>query len=65
MAEGWDLGQGYLKKPFVVEDGYVAVPDGPGLGIELNDEVVAERAYAGDWDTPRLTHDDDGSFAEW
>lgn len=29
-----------LVKPFVQKDGYVDVPDSPGLGIELNPEVI-------------------------
>ena len=65
MADGWDRGQGYLKHPFVVHEGYVALPTGPGLGIEVDEEVVRQRAYAGDWDTPRLFHADDGSVADW
>ena len=32
------FGAGYLKRPFVLDDeGCVAVPDGPGLGIELDE----------------------------
>ena len=29
-----------LKNPLVVKDGYLEVPDGPGLGIELDDSMV-------------------------
>ena len=29
-----------LTKPFVQKDGFVEVPQGPGLGIELNPEVI-------------------------
>ncbi|MCH7801281.1 MAG: mandelate racemase/muconate lactonizing enzyme family protein [Chloroflexi bacterium] len=29
-----------LKEPLQVIDGYIAVPEGPGLGVELDDEVV-------------------------
>ncbi|MFA0744501.1 MAG: hypothetical protein LASZOEIN_001293 [Candidatus Fervidibacter sp.] len=25
-----------------VEDGFISVPDAPGLGVEVNEEVVAE-----------------------
>ncbi|MFC0331888.1 galactonate dehydratase [Paenibacillus sepulcri] len=64
LAEKWDLGEGYLKRPFVVEGGNIAVPQGSGLGIEINEEALIERGYGGDWDTPRLAYDD-GSFAEW
>ncbi len=31
-----------LKKPFRWEEGYVIPPDEPGLGIELNEEVMAK-----------------------
>jgi galactonate dehydratase len=36
-----------LKEPVRVEDGELQVPDGPGLGIELNMDVVREHAYEG------------------
>jgi galactonate dehydratase len=64
MAEKWDLGEGYLKQSFEVIAGHVAIPQGPGLGIEINEEALIERSFGGDWDTPRLAYDD-GSFAEW
>ncbi|MCC3376546.1 galactonate dehydratase [Cohnella sp. REN36] len=64
MAERWDLGEGYLQTPFEIRDGYVDVPKGPGLGVEINEEALRERAYPGEWDTPLLFHED-GSFAEW
>lgn len=36
------FGKGYFKQPFVLEDdGCVAVPDGPGLGVELDEEGLA------------------------
>lgn len=59
------LGEGYIKQPFVVRDGYIDLPTAPGLGIELDDEAVAEKVYDGSWDTPHLFHADDGSFGEW
>ncbi|MFO7956064.1 MAG: galactonate dehydratase [Candidatus Brocadiia bacterium] len=58
------LGETYLQEPFVIEDGYVEVPKGPGLGIEVNEEAVAENTYDGAWDNPRLWHED-GSLADW
>ena len=30
------LGEGYLKKPFTVSNGFLDLPTGPGLGIELD-----------------------------
>ncbi len=58
------LGEGYLKEPFAVEEGYVALPTGPGLGIEVDEEAVAGKLYDGSWETPRLWHED-GSVADW
>ena len=53
------------KSVFHYEDGYVAIPDGPGLGIEVNEDYVIERAKEGHrWRNPVWRHKD-GSFAEW
>ena len=65
MKEKWDLGEGYLKEPFVINNGYIEIQSRPGLGIEVNEEALSERAYPGDWDSPRLYHEDDGSIADW
>jgi galactonate dehydratase len=37
------IGHGYIRQPFVVgDDGCVAVPDGPGLGIEIDTDGLRE-----------------------
>ncbi|MCY8673000.1 glucarate dehydratase [Bacillus haynesii] len=36
----WQDGQRLTKKPFSIADGYVQVPDQPGLGIEIDMEQV-------------------------
>ena len=36
-----------LKKPMLWQDGYVIVPDAPGLGVELNEEVALAHPYTG------------------
>ena len=37
------LGRGYLKEPFVLDaDGCVAVPEGPGLGVEIDEAGMRE-----------------------
>lgn len=57
----------YLADPriFAYQDGYVAIPDGPGLGIEINEDYVKERAQEGHrWRNPLWRHKD-GSVAEW
>jgi len=59
-----DLGEGILETPFTIERGSIAVPQGPGLGIAVDEKLLAERSYAGDWLTPRFTHSD-GSHGDW
>jgi galactonate dehydratase len=56
----------YLADPAVFDyrDGYVDLPDRPGLGIELDEAVVEARAGDVDWHNPVWRHDD-GSVAEW
>jgi galactonate dehydratase len=58
------LGEGYLKKPFVVREGYVDVPTAPGLGIELDEEKLASQIEH-DWKNPESYDSDDGSVVDW
>lgn len=37
-----------VKTPISIEDGHILTPSGPGLGIELNEEVVRANPYTGD-----------------
>jgi galactonate dehydratase len=47
------IGAGYLRDPFVVgDDGCVAVPEAPGLGVEI-DEAGMARIMAKPWSTQR------------
>lgn len=57
----------YVSNPevFAYQDGMVTIPTGPGLGIEVNEAYVKERAAEGHrWRNPVWRHGD-GSFAEW
>jgi galactonate dehydratase len=57
----------YVSNPevFAYQDGMVTIPSGPGLGIEVNEAYVRERAAEGHrWRNPVWRHKD-GSFAEW
>ena len=50
---------------FKYEDGYVKIPSGPGLGIEINEDHVRKMAAIGhNWKNPVWRHMD-GSIAEW
>lgn len=47
------IGKGFFKEPFVLDaDGCVAVPDSPGLDIELDEEGL-ERIMARPWHVRR------------
>lgn len=57
----------YVSNPevFAYRDGMVDIPGGPGLGIEVNEAFVRERAATGHrWRNPVWRHAD-GSMAEW
>ncbi len=62
---GWAWSFNLLKQPFIVEDGYVAVPEGAGLGIEINEDAIA--AHMDEWNphAPPIWAQPDGAFAEW
>jgi galactonate dehydratase len=60
----------YLKNPevFDVEKGFVKVLSGPGLGIEINEELVrqnAEDSKGFHWANPIFRSPLDGSIREW
>jgi galactonate dehydratase len=58
------LGEGYLKEPFTVRDGYLDLPTGPGLGVELDDHAMADKLHH-DWRNPETYDADDGSVVDW
>lgn len=50
---------------FHYENGYVKIPNGPGLGVEINEDHVKKMAETGhNWRNPVWRHKD-GSIAEW
>ncbi|MBM3800917.1 MAG: galactonate dehydratase [Acidimicrobiia bacterium] len=58
------LGDGYIKNPFRVKDGYVDIPLGPGLGIELDENAMADK-IGHDWRNPESYDADDDSVVDW
>ena len=65
VQEQVSLGEGYLKKPFVLEkDGTVLIPRGPGLGIELDEEKMKDK-IGHDWKNPETYNALDGSVTDW
>lgn len=57
----------YIKDPdvFKYENGFINIPKGPGLGIEVNEEKVLEADREGhNWKNP-VWRNEDGTIAEW
>jgi galactonate dehydratase len=53
------------REAFAYQDGFVKIPGGPGLGIEIDEEYLGRRVAVGHrWRNPIWRHPD-GSFAEW
>jgi len=59
-----NLGVGYLKNPFVLRQGYLDLPTGPGLGIELDENAMADK-IGHDWRNRESYDADDGSVVDW
>jgi galactonate dehydratase len=58
------LGEGYLKQPLHVRDGYLDLPTGPGLGIELDENAMADK-IGHDWRNQESYDADDHSVVDW
>ncbi len=58
------LGDGYLKEPLQFSNGYVELPTKPGLGIEIDDEAIADKIDH-DWLNPQPYDAFDGSVTDW
>ena len=58
------LGEGYLKQPFRVRDGYLDLPTGPGLGIELDENAMADK-IGHDWRNQESYDSEDNSVVDW
>ena len=65
VQEQVSLGEGYLKEPFKLQpDGTVMVPTKPGLGIELDEDKLADK-IGHDWKNPETYDPRDGSVVDW
>ena len=64
VQEQKSLGHGYITEPFEMIDGYTPLPTKPGLGIELDEDAVADK-IGHDWTSPEQYDADDGSVVDW
>jgi len=58
------LGEGYLKTPFTLSQGYLDLPTGPGLGVELDDSKMADKLDH-EWKNREEYDADDHSVMVW
>jgi galactonate dehydratase len=64
IQEQVSLGEGYMKNPFTVKEGYLELPTGPGLGVELDDNLMADK-IGHDWRNQEAYDAEDGSVVDW
>ena len=58
------LGEGYVKQPFTIRDGYLDLPTAPGLGVELDKNKMADK-IGHDWKNQESWDAEDGSVVDW
>ncbi len=62
---GAQRGEGLFNEPLVLNDGYMELPQGPGLGVDMEDaaiEAIRDESYRS---RGIFYHKDDGSFADY
>jgi galactonate dehydratase len=64
IQEQVSLGEGYVKQPFKVSRGYLELPTAPGLGVELDENAMADK-IGHDWRNQESYDADDGSVVDW
>jgi galactonate dehydratase len=63
---GGGTGDGFFARPLEFADGYVELPAGPGLGVEITAEGLKTHRHAGEWRQRTMRrHQDDGSYADF
>ncbi len=61
----WALGAEILTENWQVVDGHIELPDKPGLGIEIDEQAVSERAPYQEELGGEHFYETDGSVADW
>ena len=66
MEFGGGTGEGFLEEPLKFEDGFVELPQGPGLGVEITEEGLEANRHTGEWRLRTMRrHPEDGSFSDF
>jgi galactonate dehydratase len=61
------LGKSYIKKPLVMTEGSIMIKnnfDGPGLGLELDDNLIENERGVKEWEFPEMWDSVDGSVLD-
>ncbi len=61
------LGRSYIKKPLTMTEGHIVLAgnfDGPGLGIELDDNLIDNERGVPEWEFPEMWDSFDGSVRD-
>jgi galactonate dehydratase len=61
------LGKSYIKKPLVMTEGNIILKgniDGPGLGLELDDNLIENERGVKEWEFPEMWDSFDGSVLD-
>lgn len=63
---GGGTGEGFFARPLECKDGFVELPAGPGLGVEITAEGLEASRHTGAWRQRTMRrHPDDGSYADF
>ena len=58
-------GEGFFTEPLHMTDGFVDLPNGPGLGVEVDPEGLKACTHHGEWRQRAMRrHPEDGSFSD-
>ena len=66
MEFGGGTGESFFKEPLQMTDGYVELPEKPGLGVEIDEKGLEEATHKGPWRLRTMRrHPEDDSFSDF
>jgi L-alanine-DL-glutamate epimerase-like enolase superfamily enzyme len=66
MEFGGGAGEGLFKEPLTFKEGFLELPQGPGLGVEIDAEGLEAHRHRGPWRQRTMRRlPEDGSFADF
>ena len=66
MEFGGSTGEGFFAEPLEFAEGFVELPQKPGLGVEITEEGLEKSRHTGEWRLRTMRrHPDDNSFSDF